>query len=384
MAYNHGVRSQKSAAGVRAIKDVPTSLICILGTAEDADVNKYPLDTPVLISAASNDAFAKLGESGTLQKAVDGVRDQIGANVVIIRIDHEGTEAELTTRMIEKVQLLRGIESVVGEKPKILIAPDFTKLSTIQPNPVVVEMLTVADSLRAFVIANGPDTNETDAIQARGEFGSKRLVIYDCGTKIWDVGTNGYVDAETTARAAGIWAKSDALRSAFHTPSNMEVMGIGGTARPIQYATNDSNSQHNVLNKNQIATIVNMGGGYRLFGTDTCDVVDSDNRFINAVRGGDAIDDALEVGVQWALDRNITKTFIDDVSATIQGFLDNKVAQGDLLPGSEVTADPELNNQAAYAQGQVYFNYDYAIPTPAVDIQITRKVNYDFSKGIFV
>lgn len=113
-------------------------------------------------------------------------------------------------------------------------------------------------------------------------------------------------------------------------------------------------------------------------------MVDSDNRFINAVRGGDAIDDALEAGIQWALDRNITKTFVDDVTATIQGFLDKKVADGDLLPGSKATADAGLNSPTAYAQGQVFFNYDYAIPTPAVDIQITRKVNYDFSKGIFV
>lgn len=122
---------------------------------------------------------------------------------------------------------------------------------------------------------------------------------------------------------------------------------------------------------------------HRFLGTDTCDITDSDNRFINAVRGGDAIDDALEAGIQWALDRNITSTFVEDVTATIQGFIDDKIAAGDLLPGSTVSADSDLNTANAYAQGQVYFNYDYAVPTPAVAITITRRVNYDLAKGIF-
>lgn len=382
MPYNHGVRSKQSQNAVRAIRDVPTSLICILGTAAAADVDKYPLDTPVLISAASNKAYAQLGATGTLPKALDGVRDQIGANVVIIRIDESGTDAELTSRMLTKVQLLRGVESVVGEKPKIIVAPGFTTIETAQANPIVAEMLTIADGLRAMVIADGTNTNNVDAIAARAHYGSKRLAIVDPNVKIWDTTTDAYVSDYASARVAGLFAKKDADLSAFHCPSNMIVKGIGGTVRAIQYATSDVNSEHNLLNKSQIGTIVNSGG-YRYLGTDTCDIVDSNNRFINAVRGADAIDDALEAGIQWALDQNITKTFVDDVSATIQGFLDDKIAAGDLLPGSIITADPELNSASAYAQGQVYFNYDYAIPTPAVDIVITRRVNYDLSKGVF-
>lgn len=382
MSYNHGVRSKKSQDGIRAIKDVQTSLIVLLGTAEDADSNKYPLDTPILVSAASNEAHGKLGAKGTLQKAFDGIRDQIGANVVVIRIDYSGSEADLKSRMVQKVQLLRGVESVVGEKPKVIIAPGFTTIETAQANPVVAEMLTITEGLRAIVLADGTNTNNADAIQARGHYGSKRLMIVDPNVKVWDTVQNKYIDDFATPRIAGLFAKNDAERSAFHCPSNMIVKGIGGTSRAIQYATSDVNSEHNLLNKKQIGTIVNSNG-YRFLGTDTCDITDSDNRFINAVRGGDALDDALEAGIQWALDRNITKTFVEDVKATVQGFIDNKIAQGDLLPGSKVIADPELNSPTAYAQGQVYFNYDYAIPTPAVDIVITRKVNYDFSKGIF-
>ncbi|WP_201341295.1 hypothetical protein [Abyssogena phaseoliformis symbiont] len=77
----------------------------------------------------------------------------------------------------------------------------------------------------------------------------------------------------------------------------MNIKGISGTSRPIQYATSGVNSEHNLLNKNQIRTIVNSGG-YRYLGTDTCDVTDSNNRFISAVRDGDAIDDAVEAGIQ--------------------------------------------------------------------------------------
>lgn len=170
---------------------MPISLICIIGTAADA-TDKYPLDTPVLISVASNAAYAALGTAGTLQKALDDVRDQIGANVVIIRIEHSGTADELTSRMTEKVQLLRGVESVVGEKSKVLITPGFTTIQKIKANPVMAEVLSVADGLRAMVIADGTNINNTDAIQARSHYGSKRLVIVDPGVKVWDTVTNDY------------------------------------------------------------------------------------------------------------------------------------------------------------------------------------------------
>ena len=382
MSYNHGVRAKKSAGGARAIKDVPTSLICILGTADDAVATAYPLDTPTPISAASNEAYKSLGTTGTLPKALDGVRDQVGANVVIIRVAHNDDEAQMTSAMVEAVQLLRGVESVVGEKPKVLIAPGFTKTSANEANPVIVEMLSVAEGLRAMVIADGANLTTTQEIQARSHYGSKRLTIAGVNHMAWDTEADANVVTPASSRVAGLFALNDNERGPFHTPSNMLVKGIVGTEHPIQYSTNDSNSEHNLLNKNQIGATVN-NGGYRYYNTDTCDITDSHNRFINAVRGGDAIDDALEAGIQWAIDKNITKSFVSDVLTSIQGYLDQKVAEGDLLPGVTAYADPEKNGVNAYAQGQVHFEFDYLIPSPAVDIQVTRYVNYDFAKGVF-
>ena len=63
--------------GVRPIQTVRSSVIGIVGTAENADDTLFPLNEPALITNRMEGA--KLGFEGSLPDAVNLIYDQIGA-----------------------------------------------------------------------------------------------------------------------------------------------------------------------------------------------------------------------------------------------------------------------------------------------------------------
>mgnify|MGYP000262372971 CR=1 FL=1 len=108
---------------------------------------------------------------GTLPGALDGIMDQVGAVVIVVRVevgeDDDETLANVvggvnaTTGNFEGVHALLGAESVVGFAPRILCAPGFTHQKLADPetpgsflaNPVVAELSGLADRMRAVIIA---------------------------------------------------------------------------------------------------------------------------------------------------------------------------------------------------------------------------------------
>ena len=64
--YHHGVRVVEINDGTRVISTVSTAIIGMVCTAEDADADAFPLDTPVLITNVLT-AAGKAGKNGTLR-----------------------------------------------------------------------------------------------------------------------------------------------------------------------------------------------------------------------------------------------------------------------------------------------------------------------------
>lgn len=96
--FLHGVEVVEIDTGLRPIETVRASVIGLVGTAPDADEVKFPLNTPVLITGSRQEA-AGLGTKGTLPWSIDGIFDQAGAAVVVIRIENaELVENESVTR----------------------------------------------------------------------------------------------------------------------------------------------------------------------------------------------------------------------------------------------------------------------------------------------
>lgn len=352
----------------------------------------FPLNTPVLVAGSRAEA-AKLDAvgdyAGTLPGAVEGILDQIGAVIVVIRVEEGADEAETIANVIggtnaltgqyEGVYALLGAESALKVSPRILCAPGFThQRETGTANAVLAELVGIAESLRAVIIADGPNTTDAAAVAAAGDFGSARIYLVDPWVKV-QRGT-AIVHEPASARVAGMIAKSDNNRGFWWSPSNYEMNGILGTSRPIGFRLGDSSSRANLLNEANVATII-YEDGYRLWGNRS---LSSDQKwqFLCVRRTADILSDSLQRAHLWAVDRPITKTFVEDVTEGVNAYIRSLVAQGALLGGT-CWADPDLNSAANIADGKVYFNFDFTPPYPAEHITFRSMLTTDYIEEVF-
>ena len=372
--FLHGVEVIELTQGTRPIQTVKSSVIGLVGTAPAADPVKFPLNTPVLVAGRRTEA-APLGAEGTLPMAIDGIFDQVGAAVVVIRVEEvDGDEAATLSNVIggvntttgdyEGMQAFLGAESVLGVSPRILVAPGFThQRPGNAANPVVADLIGIAERLRAVILADGPNTNDADALAYRAELGSRRVFVVDPQVKVFKEGS--VVNEPASARVAGMIAKSDNDRGFWWSPSNTTMNGIVGTVRAVDFQLGDANARANLLNEKEVATIIRQDG-FRLWGNRTTSN-DAKWAFLSVVRTADMINDSLLRAHLWAVDRNITKTYIEDVTNGVQSYLDSLKAQGAILGGT-IWADDELNSAENIAAGKIYFNFDFTPPTPAEHI----------------
>lgn len=276
-------------------------------------------------------------------------------------------------------------ESVVKVVPKILCAPGFTHTrpevnGTPAANPVVAELIGIAERLRAVIIADGPNSTDAAAITWREDFGSRRVFVVDPWTLVFNRETDAYEAKPSSARVAGLLAKVDQERGFWWSPSNQEINGIGGVARPIDFALGDPNSRANLLNENEVATII-QADGFRLWGNRTCSS-DPKWAFLSVVRTADMINESLLRAHLWAVDRNITKTYVDDVIEGVRDYLRNLTVKGAIL-GGDCWADPALNTPDQVAQGRIYFDFDFTPPYPAERITFRSHLVNDYISDIF-
>lgn len=394
MAFLHGVEVLEVDAGPRPIRTVRSSVIGIVGTAPDADATAFPLNTPVLVTSRKETAGLDNTSDGTgtgsLLPAMDGIYDQIGAVVVVVRVEEGNDETETlanvvgginaTTGDYEGVHALLGAESVLGFAPRILCAPGWThQRPTSLANPVVSELVGIADRLRATIIADGPNTTDADAITYAGDFGSARVNVVDPWVKVMD-STGAIVDEPASARVCGMIAKSDNDRGFWWSVSNQLINGIVGTSRPVDFKLGDANCRANLLNEQNVTTIIRQDG-YRLWGNRTLSS-DAKWAFMSVRRTADMINESLQRAHLWAVDRNITKTYIEDVTEGVNGYLASLKAQGAIL-GGFCWADADLNTPANITQGMVYFNFDFTPPYPAEHITFQSHLVNDYIAEVF-
>lgn len=470
LTFLHGVDVIDVDDGIRPISTVRSSVIGIIGTAPNADATAFPLNKPVLIAGNRREA-AKLDTVGTglgtLPAALDSIFDQIGAVVVVIRVEQGGTEQQTLANILggvnagtgnyEGVHAFLGAESVVGLQPKILCAPGFThtrranvvsaitvtnggnnystaptvtlsggggtgatavatvsggvvtKVTITNPganytsaptvafnggggtgaaatasfgtigNAVVAELMGIAERLRAVIIADGPNTIDAAAIAYGQDFGSKRVYVVD--PKVVKVdGTGNEVTEWASAAVAGLIAKVDNDHGFWWSPSNQTINGIVGTARPIDFTLGDANSRANLLNEKKIATIIRQDG-FRLWGNRT---LSSDPKwaFLCVVRTADMVNESLLRSHQWAVDRGITKTYVEDVIEGVSAYLRHLKNIGAIL-GGRCWADPALNTPDQIAQGKIYFDFDFTPVYPAEQITFRSHLVNDYIQEIF-
>lgn len=279
------------------------------------------------------------------------------------------------------VHALLDAESVTKVQPKILIAPGFTSTVTltgalITGAPVTSEMVGIAGQLRAVIVADGPNTTDADAADYRNLFGSERVYVVDPWVKVWDTAANAEAVISGSDRIAGLIAKNDAERGFFTSPSNREINGIIGTARAIDFTLGDPNARANLLNENEVATIIQKDG-YRLWGNRTCSA-DPLWAFLAHVRTNDMILESLLRAHMWAVDRNITKTYVEDVTEGVNAYM-AKLVGDDAISGGSCWANPELNTAVTMDGGQVLFDFDYGRFGVAERVTFRAAINNDYT-----
>lgn len=394
--FLHGVEVLEIGAGPRPISTVRSAVIGIVGTAPEADATAFPLNTPVLIAGSRKEA-AKLGTTGTLPDAMDSIFDQAGAVTVVIRVDEGATDAETMANVIGGVdantgtyhgmKALLGAESVLGVAPRILLAPGFTHQKPADPqdatktlaNPVVAELKGIAQRLRAVVIADGPNTTDAAAQDYAKDFGSDRIYVVDPWVqKLAEDGS--IIITPASPCVAGLIAKTDNDLGFWWSPSNQEINGIMGTVRPVDFVLGDAAARANLLNEAKVATIIRQDG-FRLWGNRTLSS-DAKFAFLSVRRTADIINDSLLRAHLWAVDRNITKTYVHDVVESVNAYLRHLTSIGAIL-GGECYADPELNTPDQIAQGKVYFDFTFTPPFPAEHVTFRSHMVNDYLTEIF-
>jgi phage tail sheath protein FI len=395
--FLHGVEVVEIDSGPRPIRTVRSSVIGLIGTAPAADEDQFPYHMPVLIAGSRKEA-AGLGSEGTLPAAIDDIFDQTGAMIVVIRVPDFGGEfggeefpvfdgelgfapwlpniSEIIGGVDEEtgqylgIQAFLAAESEVHVTPRILIAPEYSH------NPAIAnELLSVAERLRAVVIADGPNMSDTEAIDYREMFGSPRLYLVDPWVRTWDVNIDAEVVRPASARVAGLIAKSDAERGFWWSPSNREIRGVLGTARSVDFALGDVNARANYLNEHEVTTIIQKTG-FRLWGNRTCSA-DPKWAFLSVRRTADMINESLLRAHMWAVDRNITKTYLEDVLEGVNAYLRHLRTVGAIING-RAWADPDLNTPDQISQGKVYIDFDFTPPYPAEHITFRSHLVNDY------
>ena len=246
-------------------------------------------------------------------------------------------------------------------------------------NPVVAEMVGIADALRAVIIADGPNTNDADAIQYRKDFGSKRIYVVDPKVIVSDENGNNQTDW-ASPRVAGVIARTDIDLGFWWSPSNQLINGIIGTARLVDYTLGDPSSRANLLNEQQITTIIN-DDGYRVWGNRTCSA-DQKWAFLNVVRTADILNESVLTNHRWAVDRGITKNFVDDVMEGVNAYIRHLVSIGAIL-GGKCWVDKELNSPEEIAAGRVYFDFEFTPVYAAERITFRSHLVNDYISEVF-
>lgn len=363
--FLHGIEVVELDDGPRPIRTVKSSVIGLIGTAPEADAKKFPLDTPILIAGRRTEA-AGLGKTGTLPAAIDGIFDQCGAMVAMVRVA-EGSAEETKSAVIGGVdndtgkrtglQAFLDARNAIKVTPRILAAPGFS-----HELAVGTEMNSLAQRLKAVAIVDGPNTTDAAAISARENYGSDRVYVVDPWVKVWDVAQKKEVVQPASARVAGLISKMDNARGWWWSPSNQVIDGIVGTARGIDFEISDVNCRANHLNEHEVATIVHESG-YRLWGNRSCSK-DPKTAFLCVRRSADMIAESILYAHLWAVDRGITKTYLEDVRDGVRAYIRHLKKVGALI-GGDCWVDPEINTPDQIAQGIVYWDYDFTPVYPA-------------------
>ncbi|CAI1682599.1 Phage tail sheath protein [Serratia liquefaciens] len=371
--YHHGVRVLEINEGTRTITTVSTAIVGMVCTADDADAAAFPLNTPVLLTDVLA-ASGKAGETGTLARSLDAIADQAKPVTVVVRVEQGDTEAETTTNIIGGVDATTGkktgmkallaAQSLLGVKPRILGVPGHDSKA------VATELLSVAQSLRAFAYLSAYGCKTvSEAIAYRENFSQREAMLIWPDFLSWDTVTNADAKAFAIARALGLRAKIDQQTGWHKTLSNVGVNGVTGISADVFWDLQDSATDANLLNKNDVTTLIRKDG-YKFWGSRTC----SDDplfQFENYTRTAQVLADTMAEAHMWAVDMPLHPSLAKDILEGIKAKFRELKSAGYIIDGN-AWIDDAANDKDTLKAGKLVIDYDYT-PVPPLENLLLRQ-----------
>jgi uncharacterized protein len=369
MSSQYGVNTVRSVNAARPILIKSSTPIGAVGTvmlpltsdgmSEEHIVvfDKIKANEPLFFGSATEAKEFFEDMEGTCREICDGIEDQnVSSPLIIIAVEldaiHAGKEAEvfyddatIKSTIIEAIASLKSVASIVGHKPKLIIAPRFS-----HDLDVSTQITSSAAAMLAMGIVDLYASTESEAMLARDNFGTNRILLCDPYVKVWDTLLDASVMQPLSARRAGLiaWTDGQWEYGFADSHSNRVVNGISGASRAVEFnAGQDCEADR--LRTAGIGTLIRYNG-FRIWGGETTDI-DPIWQDHTRVRVFDRVCESALDGLFWAIDRraDILKSVKDSVEGMLLALKGSKV-----LLGFNVYWDPEKNTRANITAGKFY------------------------------
>ncbi|KAF1072693.1 MAG: putative prophage major tail sheath protein [Pseudomonas citronellolis] len=373
-SYHHGVRVIEINEGTRPITTISTAIIGMVCTAEDADADAFPLNTPVLLTNVQG-AVAKAGTSGTLAASLQAIADQTSAVTVVVRVAEGADAAATTSNIIGTVTAdgkYTGMKALLSAKAKLGVVPRILGVPGLDSLPVATALVALAQQLRAFAYVSAADAKTKEAAVAYLEnFGAREVMVIWPDFEMWDTTTSATVTAPAIARALGLRAKIDQEVGWHKTLSNVAVNGVTGITSDVYWDLQSTSTDSDYLNEHNVTTLINSDG-YRFWGSRTC----SDDplfAFENYTRTAQVLADTVAEAHMWANDKPLHPTLVRDIIEGLKAKGRELVAQGYLI-GFDAWYDESVNTKETLKAGKLRIDYNYTPVPPLEDLTFQQRI----------
>jgi uncharacterized protein len=372
--YLHGVRVIELNDGTRPIRTIPTAVIGLVCTAEDADPLVFPFDTPVLLTSVQS-AIAKAGVKGTLASSLQAIADQTKPYTIVVRVKEGADEAATTSALIGTTTAdgkYTGMKALLAAKARVGMTPRIIGVPGYDSQPVATALVSILQDLRAFGYVSAWNCKTKEEVVAyRENFGARELMLIWPDFLNWDTVTSKTVTAYATARALGLRAKIDQETGWHKTLSNVAVNGVTGISADVFWDLQNPATDANYLNSNEVTTLINEGG-FRFWGSRTC----SDDplfAFENYTRTAQILADTMAEAQMWAMDKPMHASLVRDIIEGINAKFRELVAQGYLIGGS-CWYPEDINDKDTLKAGKLTIDYDYTPVPPLEDLTLRQRI----------
>lgn len=372
--FHHGVRVVEINEGIRPIRTIATAVQGLVATAEDADPDVFPENTPVLLTNTQA-AIAKAGTKGTLRTALQAMANQANSMCVVVRVPTAVDEATQTANVVGTVTSAAkytGLKALLTAKSKLGVQPRIIGAPGLDTQAVATELVIIAKKLRAFAYAYCWDCQtKEEAVAYREAFGARELMLIWPNFVAFNTTTAQTETVPAVAVAMGLRAKIDNEIGWHKTLSNVAVSGVTGIDADVTWDLQDPATDAGYLNQNEITTLI-QHDGFRFWGSRTC----SDDPlfpFENYTRTAQVLADTVAEAHMWANDLplhgSLATDIIEGLKAKIRELVRNKY-----MIGGDAWFDPESNTKDTLKAGKLVTDYDYTPVPPLEDLTFRQRI----------